>query len=91
MEILIMTAFDTDQRRIEQQENICSDLYLDGAADAAMGESPQSQDEAYLTGYLTQLRELIVTSPDTLQIRWIPPSGFAYGWVDNPDPCCGEF
>jgi hypothetical protein len=72
-----MTPFEIQQRqqqRIEQQDQITQDLYLDGASDAAMGESPQSKDPAYLDGYLSRLRELILNDTRTLQIRWLSPA-----------------
>lgn len=72
-----MTPFDAqqlDQERIEQQQTIAQELYVEGATDAAMGESPQSKDPAYLDGYLARLRELIQHSPYTLQIRWLSPA-----------------
>lgn len=65
-EISIQQQAQTDRNDAASQS-----IYLDGATDAAMGMSPTSKDPAYLDGYLDRLRSLILTSPATLQIRWL--------------------
>jgi hypothetical protein len=70
-------VYSVDQERIEQQSEIANELFIDGQSDAAMGESPQSKDAAYLDGYLSQLRSLILDSSMTLQIRWLSPAYLA--------------
>jgi hypothetical protein len=60
------------------------ELYLNGAADAAMGYSPASKIPEYLDGYLGKLRELILTSPYTLRINWLSPA-YLSGGYDSPE------
>jgi hypothetical protein len=69
---------------LQQQDTAAQDLYLDGATDAATGASPASTDAAYLDGYLEQLRALILTSPCTLQIRWLSDSYLCQAY-DSPE------
>lgn len=80
-----MTPFDShqhEQERTEQQQQAIAEAHLDGSTDAAMGSSPSSKDEAYLAGYLEQLKHLILTSPDTLEIHWIPPQSNRFNYHD---------
>lgn len=73
-----------EQARTERNDAASQSLYLDGASDAAMGISPASKDTAYLDGYLNQLRSLILTSPETLQIRWLSDAYLAQAY-DAPE------
>ena len=56
------------------QECTSYSLYHNGSADAALGVSPQSNDEAYLDGYLSQLKTTILEGTYTLQVRWLSQS-----------------
>lgn len=73
-----------EQERIERSNTASQSLYLDGAADAAMGISPTSKDTAYLDGYLNQIRSLILTSPATLQVRWLSDAYLSQAY-DTPE------
>lgn len=79
-----------EHQRMQRQEQIDHNLFLDGETDAAMGESPQSSDRTYLDGYLTRLRSLILEMLESgrrLQIRWADPPAFAFGYMDGPGDC----
>ena len=69
-----MSPFETaqlDQQRQEQQQTIAHDLYLEGMADAAFGNSPKHKDSAYLDGYFIEMRSLVEAGSTTLSIRWL--------------------
>jgi|GEM_PF-4454042 len=90
-----MTPFDSlehEQAQIKQQQEATAAAYLDGASDAALGYSPSAaKDPAYLAGYLESLKQLILTSPAQLQIRWIPPQEHRFNYSDCDWCEAGEF
>ncbi|MEP0923470.1 hypothetical protein [Leptolyngbya sp. ST-U4] len=90
-----MTPFDSfqhEQERTEQQQKATAEAYLDGASNAALGYSPaKKDDDVYLAGYLERLKELIKTSPGTLQIKWILPQTNRFNYHDCDWAEAGEF
>lgn len=48
--------FDLDQQRIETQDAIALELFINGESDAFDGIYPASPDSAYMTGYSQGLR-----------------------------------
>jgi hypothetical protein len=66
---------------VTAQDITTTDEYLDGFGDAAMGTSPQSKDEKYITGYLASIRATLLDDTYTLQIRWLSQS-FTRGAYD---------
>jgi hypothetical protein len=82
-----MTSFEIQQldpEQIHPEDAIAQALYLDGKADAATGNSPQSKEPMYLNGYLLALREGIEQGTYTLQIRWLSAS-FLRGAYDGDE------
>ena len=58
-------------------------LHAEGAADAALGCSPQSMEDVYLTAYFKILRER-VEQGETLEIKVTSSQEhFAFGYDDN--------
>ncbi len=51
-------AYQLDQERIDQQEEINFERRIDGNTDAAFGYLPKYNDEAYLLGYCEGAKEL---------------------------------
>lgn len=51
-------AYRIEQERVEQQDAIANQLYLDGITDGAFGYKAQCVDNAYLTGYLEGIKQL---------------------------------
>lgn len=51
-------AYQIDQERIDQQEEINFERRIDGNTDAAFGYLPKYTDEAYLLGYCEGVKEL---------------------------------
>jgi hypothetical protein len=76
-----MTPFDEQQH---QHQAIAQDLYLEGANDAAFGQLPRLQHQAYLSGYMAKLKELPTNSSGEIQ-HPSPRKQFAFGWVDGSE------
>jgi hypothetical protein len=68
----------------EPQAQTSADRYLNGVTDAALNSSPTSTDPAYLDGYLSRLRALIIEGHYTLVIRWLSPA-YISGNYDSPE------
>jgi hypothetical protein len=85
-----MTPFDTDQRHREQQDEAALDRYAEGSTDAAFAQPPQFADSDYLAGYLATVQRLPQDGEGRI-LYTTPSQQFAFGLVDSPDPCCGEF
>lgn len=51
-------AYQIDQERIDQQEEIAFERRIEGNTDAAFGYLPKYADEAYLLGYCEGVKEL---------------------------------
>lgn len=80
-----MLHLEADQQRIEQSEAIRNERFLDGSSDAAFGQLPRFTEPDYLAGYTAKLKELPTNADGSIRYR-APGSGFAFGWVDSPDP-----
>lgn len=85
-----MTPFDTDQRQLEQQDQAALERYAEGSTDAAFAQPPQFADEDYLRGYVATIQRLPRDGEGRI-LYTTPAQQFAFGWVDSPDECCGEF
>jgi hypothetical protein len=79
-------AAERDEQDEQIKAALYDTLYLDGGNDAAFGELPQLTDEVYLAGYIAKLKELPKT-PDGRIRHYSPHHHFAFGRLDNPDPC----
>ncbi|MDX2096428.1 MAG: hypothetical protein SFW36_01515 [Leptolyngbyaceae cyanobacterium bins.59] len=86
-----MAYFDLDEQRSAHAEQAAEALYLDGSSDAAFAQLPTRVDDDYLSGYIAKLKELPRNPDGTIQ-HYTPRQHFAYGYMDNPNPCsCDEF
>lgn len=77
-------ADERDQREAKTRDALY-DLYLQGANDAAFAQLPQYQDEVYLEGYLTKLKQLPKDEDGRIK-HYSPAQHFAFGYVDTPNP-----
>lgn len=50
------TALQLDQERIEQQDRVAEELFLDGKTDGYNGTKPTSNELEYLKGYLVGIK-----------------------------------
>lgn len=82
-----MTIETASEVQVEFQDAEHDRMFLEGASDAAFGESPRSLESAYLDGYMSRLRALVeekAVNLAKLQIRWVYPQSFAFGYLDGP-------
>jgi hypothetical protein len=70
----------------EQADAAYQERYLEGSTDAAFARLPEMADAAYLAGYVAKLKELPTDANGRL-IHYSPRQHFAYGYMDNPNPC----
>lgn len=86
-----MTPYEieqADQRRIEAQDVVAQDLYLDGMTDATSGDKAQRIEEPYLLGYCAGLKQLPCKDG---RIQYPSPyQHFAMGYVDSPHDGFGD-
>lgn len=88
-----MTPYEIDQlnqERCEQQDRAALERYADGSTDAGFGQLPQFADPDYLAGYIATIQRLPRDAQGKI-IHSSPHQHFAFGLIDSPDPCCGEF
>jgi hypothetical protein len=51
-------ALQLEQERIEQQDDIAGELYLEGMTDGAFGYPPRYAVDAYLSGYCQGIKQM---------------------------------
>jgi hypothetical protein len=56
--------------------------YIDGENDARFGRMPEYAHDAYLEGYVAQLKQLPINEQGRL-IHYHPSQHFAFGWIDG--------
>jgi hypothetical protein len=83
-------AYTAEQEQREANYTIMEDWRSLGAIDAAFGDLPQYKNDAYLEGYIKAIKELKCDRTGRIQ-HYLPQQNFAFGWIDNPNPCCDEF
>ena len=92
-----MTPYETsqlDQMQIEQRDSIAEDFYLDGVTDGAHSQLPRWNNADYLRGYLVGISRIPADPAGRIEHPASYPNPyqqFAFGLIDSPDPCCGEF
>lgn len=72
-----------EQQDREEHGEYLAGLNAEGAADAALGYSPQCKEDVYLTAYFKTLRER-VEQGETLEIKVkSSKTHFSFGYDDN--------
>lgn len=70
------------QRESKTCQEIDETYYTDGANDAAFGRLPVYAHEAYLEGYVAQLKKQPRDESGKIQ-HYSPRQHFAFGWMDG--------
>jgi ribosome modulation factor len=75
-------ADERDQRESRTRQEIHDTYYTDGENDAAFGRLPVYAHEAYLEGYVAQLKKRPKDDEGRIQ-HYSPRQHFAFGWMDG--------
>lgn len=83
-----LTHGDLLDKRDLQQDEIASELFQQGATDAAFAELPKSVEPAYIEGYVNKIKTFD-RDPCTGEILY-RSKAFRDGAYDDPNPCYYE-
>jgi hypothetical protein len=68
----------------QAQQDGAKARYANGLDDAAFGRRPEYADDAYLAGYVAQLKQLPTRANGRI-IHYSPRQHFAFGFMDGSD------